>query len=290
MDMLTGVLGSLVALSPSPDKQSLPIVPTATTQQQVATASPTTLAQQSSQQQQLSSPVGTTPVVHNTINLHVAPTAISHASPNVAVAPNVSITAASSSNNLNSVSNTLISNIKNISPREIQQHLSAWLAEHSGSIALAAGTSSYLALSGYLITTHYAITHSFWGNWKKHLSIKEFYELLMNDATKKELCQQLVFAILKHHLNPLEPMSGIRPLINFMQTIDQELTIINRFIMVSSIMLSTPVCYILPINKQKLLDAKRCRQRLQLFKRIFTEWLATCNMQQLINSSTTTPA
>jgi hypothetical protein len=64
-----------------------------------------------------------------------------------------------------------------------------------------------------------------WCNWKHELS---FEQLMHNDS--KELAHNLLTAIQEHHFNPHNPADHVYPVTRFLDAIQHETNVLNRYI------------------------------------------------------------
>ncbi len=167
-----------------------------------------------------------------------------------------------------------VQQIKAVSPRAIGQSAAQWGDAHKKQIIIYGAATSYIVAAGILIHGSLFMRKSpTWASWKKQLSMEELLEV-----PSDQLGKELIHAIQQRHVNVQNPTDHITPLIRFVQAVDHEMKILNRYIMLASSIRRCRLMRIFPTNNQKLEQAQELKQRLGFVKHTFISWAATDNL------------
>jgi len=164
--------------------------------------------------------------------------------------------------------------MKIISTHHVKQSAAQWCALHKKKIIWSGTITSYILIAGFLVKgTIFMHKETTWAAWKKQLSMEELLAL-----SQDQLGKELVHAIEQRHVNIKNPTDHITPLVRFIQTVDQEMKILNQYLAIAKTVRRCRLMRIFPTNNQKIERAQELKQRLLFIKHTFISWAATDNL------------
>ncbi len=167
-----------------------------------------------------------------------------------------------------------IQQIKALSPRDIGRSAAGWGKRHKKKIILYSAGTSYALISCLIIQGNiFMRKSSIWSAWKKQLSMEELFAI-----PHDQLGKELVHAIQQRHVNVQNPTDHITPLVRFVQAVDQEMKVLNRYLILATGIRRCRLIRIFPTNNQKIEQAQELKQRLGFVKHTFISWAATDNL------------
>lgn len=145
----------------------------------------------------------------------------------------------------------------------------SFLKNHQWKILSASLIGGYISLYIYLIfSNHYLNRTSLWGAWNAEWSTET---MQMNQHA-------LINEILARYICSKKPTDSIFSLMEFLKAIDQEISFLQHYITTASIITTIPKAFLLPCNKEKLMQAHYLLQRTVTIKHIFFNWLVGHNL------------
>ena len=167
-----------------------------------------------------------------------------------------------------------IEQIKAVSPRAIGQSAAHWGNIHKKQILLYSAGTGYVVAAGILIHgTLFMRKSTPWASWKKQLSMEELLGI-----PQDQLGTELIHAIQQRHVNVQNPTDHITPLVRFVQAVDREMKMLNRYILLATSIRRCRLMRIFPTNNHKIEQAQELKQRLGFVKHTFISWAATDNL------------
>lgn len=137
--------------------------------------------------------------------------------------------------------------------------------------------STYGSLFFILVKSNHAMNspHA-WGQWKKHMSLQE-----LQRQPQSVLAQDLINDIQNRYINRANPTDSITPLTQFIAQLEQEQTIIYRYLTITSWLEWLWLKKIFPFNVHKIEQAKQAQSRLDFINHVFISWAATHNINKI---------
>ena len=167
-----------------------------------------------------------------------------------------------------------IQQIKTLSPHDIGRSAASWGKLHKKKIVLYSAGTSYVLISCLIIQGNIFMRKStIWSVWKKQLSMEELFAI-----PHDQLGKELVHAIQQRHVNVQNPTDHITPLVQFVQAVDQEMKILNRYLILATGIRRCRLTRIFPTNNKRIEQAQELKQRLGFVKHTFISWAATDNL------------
>ena len=120
---------------------------------------------------------------------------------------------------------------------------------------------------------HFLYNKICWHNWRQELSFEELCLLPAADVS-----QALLHQIQSQYMNHQNPTDNITPLVKFINTIENEIKKLGRYITIGNLLTRLKISMILPINQSSISTAQQKLQRLHFIKHIFTESIASQNV------------
>lgn len=186
--------------------------------------------------------------------------------------------------NTTTMKNIMSSIQENIAP--LPHNLQGWATTHKLQIVVGTSLTAYALISAVLIQGNRHLgSEETWGGWKRHLSIEELHRYCLDDQKKQELTHNLIDTILNRYFKTRQPTNHIDPLVDFSNSLNQEMKIMNRYIMVACILQKSRLIKLFPTNDAKIAQAKEYRQRLQCIKQLFINSMAAYNLNQFLAPS-----
>lgn len=166
--------------------------------------------------------------------------------------------------------------LKTISPGALKTSAVKWASIRKKQIILYSAGISYLFATLILIQgiifMHKSNT---WASWKKQLTLQELLEMPQNQLEK-----ELVHAIQQRHVNAQNPTDHITPLVRFVQQVDREINMVNRYLLLAISIRRCWLMYLFPTNNRRIEQMQELKQRLAFIKHTFISWAATDNLAQ----------
>ena len=142
---------------------------------------------------------------------------------------------------------------------------------------LAAGTvlTAYSSTNILLLHDYYYLKDiERWSHWKSDCT----FELLCA-IPHAELTQQLIRSIGECHYNKKNPNDASHPLITFIATIEKEINMCKRYLMIANTIKKLHATKIFPTNDTKISEINACLERALFIKHIFLSWLTERNLR-----------
>ena len=108
-----------------------------------------------------------------------------------------------------------------------------------------------------------------WASWRQDIP----HELLVT-VPQQELAKDLILEVQRRYSNPQNPTDFLTPLITFVHTIDDEITMIKRLNFAYTWIKKLHIAYILPINEKLFCKVEEKLKKLIYLKQIFLAWAA----------------
>ena len=167
-----------------------------------------------------------------------------------------------------------VQHIKALSSRSLGKSAAQWGNIHKKQILLYGTGTGYVVAASILIHgTLFMRKSTTWAAWKKQLSLEEILEI-----PQDQLGTELIHAIQQRHVNVQNPTDHIMPLVRFVQAVDQEIKMLNRYILLATSIRRCRLMRIFPTNNEKIEQAQELKQRLGFVKHTFISWTATDNL------------
>ncbi len=136
---------------------------------------------------------------------------------------------------------------------------------------------TYGSLFYLLVKSNYAMNSpQAWGQWKNHMSLQE-----MQRHPQSKLAQDLLSEIQNRYMNKINPTDSITPLTEFIAQLQEERTVIERYLIITTWLSRLWLKKIFPFNSEKIEQAKRAQERLNFINHIFISWAATHNINKI---------
>lgn len=133
-----------------------------------------------------------------------------------------------------------------------------------------------IILGGYIYACHlivkankYLENPETWSSWRQDIP----HELLIT-IPQPELAKDLILEVQRRYSNPQNPTDFLSPLIAFIHSIDDEITMMKRLNFVYSWLKKLHIIYILPINEKLFCKVEEKLKKLIYLKQIFLAWAA----------------
>ena len=153
-------------------------------------------------------------------------------------------------------------------------YLQQLIWEYRYKIAATTLVTTYTTANILLLTDYYYLKDPHrWSQWKSDCSFEYLCSL-----SQTELALQLIRAIGEHHYNKKNPNDTSHPLITFIATIETEIKICKRYLMIATAIKKLHLTTIFPINDSKINEVNKFLERCLFIKHIFLSWLAERNL------------
>lgn len=156
-----------------------------------------------------------------------------------------------------------------------------WVTAHPYKSGFIVSALIYLSICIQLAHSYTKIESLQWANFKKDMSSDEFYEQCLTKNGKYALQQLLMQEIFTRYHHPQEPTNSVKAMVCFLRDIEQEISLIDRYIKISKSIQSARIAKIFPVSAQKLDIAQNKLRRVKLLKTIFIDWSAQYKLNQL---------
>ncbi len=168
-----------------------------------------------------------------------------------------------------------IEQVINLPFREFAHSLQSSIIQHKRKAIAGTVGGAYLTISTFLIFGNQFVNRTdTWASWKKQLSTDEMLQLSQDDLGK-----DLIRDIQQRHVNVQNPTDHITPLVRFIQAVEYEERLLNRYVTLASTLRLCRLTKIVPTNETKMERAREARRRLMFVKHIFISWTATDNLK-----------
>jgi len=142
--------------------------------------------------------------------------------------------------------------------------------------AIAGGSllGSYTSISLLLFADYNFLNKAcLWSRWKPDCSFADLCAI-----PEKKLEKALLNDIARLNCNKKNPIDIVHPLINFINSIDNEMYRIKRYVHIATLIKRLGLMKIFPTNDTKINNAKHLLERAHFIKHIFLSWLAEYNL------------
>jgi len=194
--------------------------------------------------------------------------------------PNIIINTSSAlSLKISDLSIQFIQNIKDTITRQnyhsFKHLIATMLWQYRYTLAGATLIGSYSITTLFLATDYYIHLHNhqLWARWKPEYTFEQLCTM-----SPKHLTQELLTAINEVNYNKNNPTDFNHPLILFLTTIDKEITICKRYIIMAQYIKRLHLMKIFPINDNKINEVNELLQRALFIKHLFLSWLSDYNL------------